>query len=120
MSKKNKKGKSSVFKIPTTEELYENQVKEIVVKPTWYDVRADVFYFFEKLFAGYLWECKHGTAFIAMHQEASEVERMLQQMESLRARDDDKNLKYRWAPNQDEEEALLLIDIARMIPKMWD
>lgn len=119
--KESKDNYNKEFKFPTTEELYKNKVEEIVIKPQWYDVRENVFDFYQQLFAGYLWECKFGNAFWARHDESPAVERMLQQMESLKARRNDSNLKdYRWAPNHDEEEELLLVDIARMIPRMWD
>jgi hypothetical protein len=98
--------------------LYDQPNVEITIKPNYTDIKGDVFSFFEQLLHGYLWECKFGTYFIAHHPETTQIEDLIRHIESIRLRQSD--TKARWAPNQDEEEALLLIDIARVIPRMWD
>ena len=104
------------FHLPTIEELYENPVTTITITPKWWDVEDDVLSFIEQLCSGYLWEVKYGTAFIAQHDERREVENLLRTIHSLKHQDKE----GRWVPNHDEEIALLLVDFARLVPRMWD
>lgn len=108
--------KYSEFKLPTSEKLYENPVKQITIEPKWYGLQGDVLDFIEQICEGYLWEIKFGTAFIAQHDERREVERIQYGIQSIRHREN----KGRWVPNMDEELALLMVDFARVVPKMWD
>lgn len=104
-------------KMPSTEELYENPIKKIVIKPKWWDLKENVLDFVEQLCEGYLWEIKFGTRFVAVHTERDEVERIMHAIQSLRHRNE---TKQRWVPNYDSELDLLMVDFARVLPKMWD
>lgn len=102
------------FELP--QELYANPITEIRITPRWYSLQEDVISFIEQICEGYLWEVKFGTAFIAVHDERYEVERILHHIQSLKHR----HHEGRWVPNDAEEYALLLIDFARIVPRMWD
>ena len=106
-------------KLPSRDTLYENPIKDdtITIKVKWWEVKESVMEFIEELLEGYLWEVKFGTSFIAVHDEAREAERILHWIQSLKHREETKD---RWVPNRDEEEALILVDFARLVPKMWD
>lgn len=104
------------FKFPSSEELYKNPVEKIEITPQWFDLKDNILDFIEQICEGYLWECRHGTAFIARHDERQEVERVMQGIQSLRHREN----KGRWVPNYDEAMDLLMVDFARVVPKMWD
>lgn len=111
--------------------LYENPVKEIVIRPDkdgslWWDVRAPVMDFIIQLLTGYLWECKYGHM-IAKHDERREVERILNHVQRLQTmeyglKDAEGNVvqEPEWWPTADEEFDLLLVDFARLVPSMWD
>lgn len=118
--------------LPSRAELYENPVKDICISPDdyrgsiWWDVRQPVMDFFIKLFSGYLWECKYGHM-IAKHDERREVERILNHLVRLKTmeyglKDEDGKVvqEPEWWPTADEECDLLFVDIARVLPSMWD
>ena|SRR5688572_26946420 len=102
--------------MPSSETLYANPVTTITIEPRWWDLEEDVLKFIDELCQGYLWEIKHGTAFIARHDERREIENILYHLHSLKLADKE----GRWVPNHDEEVALLLVDFARLVPRMWD
>lgn len=116
----------------TRDHLYENPIKEIVIRPPegksmWWDVQPYVMDFMIQLLKGYLWECKYGHNMVAMHAEAREVERILNHLERLKkyeygSVDADGNKVYEpeWWPTADEEFAILMVDFARLVPRMWD
>lgn len=115
MSKKTEKLKAK-HELPTQEELYENPIQTISITPTWWDSETPVMEFITQFLTGYLWECKYGKNFIAVHTEQRDVERLLHKIEFLQAKDK----KDEWWPTHDEEWALALFEFARLVPMMWD
>lgn len=111
ISKKLKKGK-----LPSQEELYENPIQEIVIKPEWWDSEGPVMEFMIKYLTGFLWEVKYGHKMVAIHRERDAVERLLHHLEFLQA----KQKKEEWWPTHDEEFQLALFEFARLVPMMWD
>lgn len=110
------KAKLVKHELPTQEELYENPIQEIVIKPEWWDSEGPVMEFMIKYLTGFLWEVKFGHKMVAIHRERDAVERLLHQLEFLEAKDK----KDEWWPTHDEEFQLALFEWARLVPMMWD
>lgn len=110
------KAKLVEHELPSQEDLYENPVQEIVIKPDWWDSETPVMEFMIKYLTGFLWEVKFGNKMVAIHRERDAVERLLHHLEFLEA----KQKNDEWWPTHDEEFQLALFEWARLVPMMWD
>ena len=91
----------------------DNPWTRITLTPEYWGLEGAVLEFTAKLLKGYLWEARNTQHFVAVHSELPEVEAMIARIEWLQKEDE-------FWPEKDEWIQLLLVDFARLVPKLWD
>lgn len=121
-SPKTKKVMSSVDRMMTGKQTHEldNPFKIINIPVAQYwETESIALVFMEQLLSGYVWACKFDHNFIAVHEELGRVERLLAKViayKAMLANPDQDPVAY----YGERFVSLALIELAMLIPTMWD
>ncbi len=113
----NRWAESSDLKTALEHKTYlRNPWKQFTITPMYYGLQGTFVKVNLLLLKGYLWEMTNTSNFIAVHAEKHQVEGLLARGEWLTKMNEGDEF---W-PQADEWVELWLVDVARLVPYLWD